>query len=270
MIKHLPWLAITWMALKRNAVNGPVLLIFNFLWNRFISGCIFSFGWKHFHNSAFWVIQHFSKCPLSHWAWVKLNLWEIPCRNRKISESKPFKCSCHSYPYEALKRIFLFTNVAESRPFILVQNYRYGCFTLFRCANNARNWHLVGSHCLNISSQWEKGRHKNHYNQDQQMVFVVLLLLKKVTFILDRTRSSGKKAHEGANQPTGTAVVCCRLVASPLSPLLLLITCALQADLIFVIFTRMLRKFSPKTAQTCNKKTASPQTDQLCFWLLAQ
>ena len=156
MIKYLLWLVITWMALKRNAVIGPVLLIFNFLWNRFISGCNFSFWWKHFHNSAFWVIQHFSKCPLSHWAWVKLNLWEIPCRNRKISESKPFKCSCHSYPCEALERIFLFTNVPESRPFILVQNYRYGCFTLFRCANNARNWHLVGSHCLNISSQRQK------------------------------------------------------------------------------------------------------------------
>ena len=102
MIKYLLWLVITWMALKRNAVNGPVLLIFNFLWNRFISGCNFSFWWKHFHNSAFWVIQHFSKCPLSHWAWVKLNLWETPCKNRKISESKPFKCSCHSYPSEEL------------------------------------------------------------------------------------------------------------------------------------------------------------------------
>ena len=140
-----------------------------------------------------------------------------------------------------LKRIFLFTNVLESRPFILVQNYRYGCFTLFRCANNARNWHLVGSHCLNISSQRQKRAAQKLLQSRPADGLCGSAIVKESHLHPGQDKKFRKVGSWRWNQPTGTAVVCCRLVASPLRPLLLLIACALQAHLIFVIFTRMLR-----------------------------
>ena len=77
-------------------------------------------------------------------------------------------------------------------------------------------------------------------------------LLRKVTFILDRRSQESRlmkvelvhQPTKQVGQPTST-IVCSRLVPTSLrTQLLLLIACALQAELIFVIFTRTLKQLT--------------------------
>ena len=117
----------------------------------------------------------------------------------KFSQSKPFKCNYHSNPSKALKRRILFTNVAIHPR----KNYQHGCFTLFSCANNARNWHLALTVCWTFPINDKTGRQKSHYDQDQQMiVFVVLLLwenLEKESHLHPgQDKKSGEYFHQGA------------------------------------------------------------------------
>ena len=155
----------------------------------------------------------------------------------------------HSYPSKALKRIFSSSNVAESRPLILV----HGCFTLFGRANNATNWHLY-SHCLNISNRWQKTieMKTSRWFCDSAVVKVQRKRKSPSSWTGEEVRKVGSwRCKRCTDRPTNRArVVCSRLVASPLRPLLLLIARALQTHLIFVIFTRILRlrNFTPKSA----------------------